>query len=257
MSMQTGTSDSSTSGTVDKAIDVLFYLHAQRDGQGVSEIGRALGLPKSSVHRLLATLARRELVERDDRGRYRPGIGLVALGLGAQEREPVVIAARSVLEEEAEALGETFFLVGLRAREIVVLDKVEGTGFLRASPQVGSAVPVHSTAVGKLFLAFAPNEVVFPTGSLEAFTPNTAVDPGSLRAVVAETKLRRWASNLDEWHAGLSVLAAPILNGERMVAAVALALSSPRLEELGSERLARRVVGAGRRIAARLQGTRL
>lgn len=255
--MSAGTSESGQLGSVEKAIDVLFHLQAQPDAQGVTAIGRALGLPKASVHRLLAALRRRGLVERDDRGRYRPGIGLVALGLGAQEREPVVIAARPVLEQEAASLGETFFLVGLRAHDIVVLDKVEGTGFLRASPRVGSSVPVHATAVGKLFLAFSPADVSFPRGSLEAFTPSTAVDPGSLRAAVAETKLRRWASNYEEWHAGLSVLAAPVVVWERMVAAVALALSSPRLEELGGEALAQRVVLAGRRIAARMEGSGL
>jgi DNA-binding IclR family transcriptional regulator len=252
-----GTSEGGQLGSVEKAIDVLFHLQAQPDAQGVTAIGRALGLPKASVHRLLAALRRRGLVERDDRGRYRPGIGLVSLGLGAQEREPVVIAARPVLEQEAASLGETFFLVGLRAHDIVVLDKVEGTGFLRASPRVGSTVPVHATAVGKLFLAFSPGEVSFPRGSLEAFTPSTAVDPGALRAAVAETKLRRWASNHEEWHPGLSVLAAPVVVWERMVAAVALALSSPRLEELGGEALAQRVVLAGRRIAARMEGSGL
>ncbi len=240
------------SGTVEKAIDVLFHLNAQPEARGVTAIAAELGLAKSSVHRLLVTLTGRGLVEQDERGRYRPGIGLVALGLGALEREPVVVAARPVLEQEAEALGETFFLVGQRAHEIVVLDKVEGTGFLRAAPRVGSAVPVHATAVGKLYLAFASEDVVFPTGPLEAFTPGTAVDPGALRAAVAETKLRRWASNRDEWIPGLSVLAAPVLVGERMLAAVALAMPSPRMEEFGEEPLARRVVAAGARIARRL-----
>ena len=244
-----------TTGTVDKAIDILFHLHGCSEAQGVSAIGRALGLPKSSAHRLLTTLARRDLVERDGRGRYRPGIGLLALGLGSQEREPAVLAARPILEQEAEALGETFFLVGLRGQEIVVLDKVEGTGFLRAAPQIGSTVPVHATAVGKLFLAFASGDVSFPPGPLESFTANTAADAGALRAAVAETKLRRWASNLDEWHAGLSVFAAPILLSDRMIAGLAVALSSPRLEEIGTETLAARVVSAARRIAARLEGS--
>jgi DNA-binding IclR family transcriptional regulator len=254
--MSPAPTESSTrqAGTVEKAIDVLFHLNNCPDARGVTAIARDLGLPKSSAHRLLATLARRGLVEQDERGCYRPGIGLVALGLGALEREPVVVAARAVLEEEAEALGETFFLVGQRASEIVVLDKVEGTGFLRAAPRVGRAVPVHATAVGKLYLAFAPRQVAFPAGSLEAFTQNTAVDAGALRAVVAETKLRRWASNRDEWIPGLSVLAAPVLAGERMRAAVALAMPSQRLEEFGEEVLARRVVAAGRRIASRLEG---
>ena len=252
----TGTSPEATqAGTVEKAVDILFHLHGSSESRGVTAIAADLGLAKSSTHRLLTTLLRRGLVERDERGRYRPGIGLVALGLGALEREPVVVAARSVLEEEAESLGETFFLVGLRAQEIVVLDKVEGTGFLRAAPRVGSAVPVHATAVGKLYLAFASGLLSFPGGTLEAFTSRTAVDVGSLRAAVAETKLRRWASNRDEWIPGLSVLAAPVLSDERMMAAVALAMPSARLEEFGEEVLARRIVAAGLRIASRLEGS--
>lgn len=249
------TPDIAPTGTVEKAVDILFHLHGLPESRGVTGIAADLGLAKSSTHRLLATLLRRGLVERDERGRYRPGIGLVALGLGALEREPAVVAARPVLEEEAESLGETFFLVGLRAQEIVVLDKVEGTGFLRAAPRVGSAVPLHATAVGKLYLAFAGGLVNFPAGTLEAFTSRTSVDPGALRAAVAETKLRRWASNRDEWIPGLSVLAAPVLSGERMLAAVALAMPSPRLDEFGEEALARRIVAAGLRIAARLGGS--
>lgn len=255
MTISSTDSSSTQAGTVEKAIDVLFHLNASSESRGVTAIAEALGLPKSSVHRLLVSLARRGLVEQDTRGRYRPGIGLVALGLGALDREPVVVAARSVLEQEAESLGETFFLVGQRAHEIVVLDKVEGTGFLRAAPRVGATVPIHATAVGKLYLAFAPAAVSFPAGPLEAFTQETAVDAGALRAAVAETKLRRWASNRDEWIPGLSVLAAPVLVGERMRAAVALAMPSQRLEEFGEEALARRVVDAGGRIASRLEGS--
>ena len=254
MSISSPESGSATTGTVEKAIDLLFHLSASPDARGLTAISKDVGIPKSSAHRLLATLTRRGLVEQDENGRYRPGIGLVALGLGALEREPAVLAARPVLEEEAEALGETFFLVGQRAGEIVVLDKAEGTGFLRAAPRVGSTVPIHATAVGKLFLAFASDRVPFPSGRLESFTGATAVDAGALRAAVAETKLRRWASNRDEWIPGLSVLAAPILSGERMRAAVALAMPSQRLEEFGEELLARRVVAAGARIANRLEG---
>lgn len=118
---------------------------------GVTDLGRALGLPKSSAHRLLAALAKRGLVDRDDRDRYRPGIALLALGLGVLDSEPIVAAARQVLEAGARDLGETHFLVGARGGRLLVLDKAEGSGFLRASPQVGSSVPVHATAVGGSF----------------------------------------------------------------------------------------------------------
>ena len=83
-----------SAATVEKALDVLFHLHDAGGALGLSEIGTALELPKSSCHRLLSALVSREVVERDDSGRNRPGLALLSLGLGAQGREPVVAAAR-------------------------------------------------------------------------------------------------------------------------------------------------------------------
>ena len=242
------------SGTVEKALDVLFYLSGSVEPRGVTAIAQALDMPKSSTHRLLTTLARRNLVEQDERGRYHVGIALIALGLGAQEREPVVVAARPILESAAAEVGETFFLVIARAGQLVVLDKAEGNGFVRAAPQIGSTVPVHATAVGKLYLAFDPSAVSVPPDGMTAFTQNTLDNEKALREAVEASREQGWASNIEEWQSGLSVLAAPVLVGGRLVASVALALVSPRLEELGIQTLARRVVHAAEGIALRLEG---
>jgi len=242
-------------GTVEKAVDVLFHLHAEGGPRGVTDIGRALGLPKSSTHRLLSALGRRGLVERDARGRYRPGIGLVALGLGALESEPVVVAARPVLEEAAHALGETCFLVAARAGRLVVLDKAEGTGFLRAAPRVGSSVPVHATAAGKLFLAFGDAAISAPGESYERFAENTRTQPSELAAEVERARERGFAENCEEWIPGLSVLAAPVRVGERLIATVAVAVPAQRYTALGVDEVARRTLAAAERIAARIAGT--
>jgi DNA-binding IclR family transcriptional regulator len=241
-------------GTIEKAIDVLFHLHSSGPS-GVTAIGRALEMPKSSVHRLLTALGRRGLVERDAGGQYRPGVGLIALGLGVLDQEPAVVAARPILEACADEVGETFFLVAARAGVLVVLEKAEGTGFLRAAPQVGSTVPAHATAVGKVYLAFAPEQLVRRGGEeSQSFTPQTLIDGAKLDAAVEEVREKGLAQNRDEWIAGLSVWAAPIWLSDRMVAAVALAAPSPRVAELGETRLARRVVEAAKKISARLQG---
>jgi DNA-binding IclR family transcriptional regulator len=242
-------------GTIAKAIEVLFHLHEVGSPRGVTAIGRELGMPRSSVHRLLAPLLARGLVERDGEGHYRPGMGLVALGLGVLEREPVVTASRPVLERFADELGETFFLVGARAGELVVLEKAEGRGFLRAAPQVGARVPVHATAAGKLYLAFAPEEVP-PPGSEEApsYTERTLTDRVALAAESARALENGLAWNRDEWIPGLSVIAAPIRAGQRMLAALALALPSSRLESLGENLLCERIRAAADEISRRLSG---
>jgi IclR family acetate operon transcriptional repressor len=242
--------------TVEKAIDLLFHLHAAGEPLGVSVLGRALGLPKSTAHRLLVPLVRRGLVERDGSGRYQPGFALVALGLGVLRGDPLVAAARPVLEAEARHLGETVFLTAARGGRITVLEKAEGRGFLRAAPQVGSEVPVHATAVGKLQLAFAPDEVA-PDLPLQPFTPATSVTRERLEQEVERARLRGHAENRDEWIPGLAVVAAPVLLAGRLVAAVAIALPSARLRELSAEALARRAVDAACRVAARLSGTGL
>lgn len=239
-------------GAIEKAVQVLFHLHGCPSPQGVTAVGRALGIPKSSAHRLLSALGRRGLVERDGRGRYRPGIGLVALGLGALERDPVVAAARPVLEAEAEALGETFFLVAVRSGRLVVLDKVEGTGFLRAAPRIGQEVPVHATAVGKLFLAFG--DAAPPPECLERFTEHTRADARSLAREVERTRSRGFAENREEWIPGLHVVAAPVATGGRLRGAIAVAAPAARMAELVPERVARRVQEAAARVSARLSG---
>ena len=243
-------------GTIDKAIDVLFHLHREGGPSGVTAIGRALDMPKSSVHRLLAPLLRRGLVERDDRGRYRPGVGLVALGLGVLDREPTVAAAHSVLEACAGEVGQTFFLVAARAGRLMVLDKAEGTGFLRFSPRVGAEVPAHATAVGKLYLAFAPDAISEEGRSDRTrFTERTLLEEDALAREVERVGRTGLAHNEDEWIPGLSVIAAPIHAGARMAGAVALALPSPAVASHGRDDLETRVREAAEKITARLSGS--
>jgi IclR family transcriptional regulator, acetate operon repressor len=241
---------------IDKALDVLFHLHASPLALGVSELGRSLALPRSSTHRLLSSLKRRALVEQDAAGRYRPGVGLIALAAGVLERDPLVSAARPVLETSAESLGDTFFLVAARGGRLLVLDKAEGNGVLRASPRLGSEVPVHATAVGKLYLAHAPEQVAAPAleEARRRFTAQTLADDAALRAEAEAAAERGYATNRQEWIAGLYVVAAPILVAERMHGAVCAALPSTRMQQLAESDVATRVVDAAAHIARRLRG---
>ena len=241
--------------SVEKALDLLQALHDAAGPLGPSALARALGLPKSTAHRLLAPLVRRGLVERDAEGTYRPGFALVSLGLGVLRSDPLVAAARPALEAEARALGETVFVTAARAGRIAVLEKAEGAGFLRAAPQVGATVPVHATAVGKLQLAFDPDSVSLPVGAWPRFTPRTPTSRRALEREVARARKRGWAENREEWMPGLVVLAAPVVAAGRMQATLALAALSVRLPAAKTERVARKLVAAAAKIGARLEGS--
>jgi len=255
-----------SAATVEKALDVLFHLHERPEPWGVSDLGRALNLPKSSVHRLLVSLRRRGLVESDERGRYRPGIALLALGLGVLDREPLVAAARPVLEAAARSLDETFFVVAARAGALTVLDKVEGTGFLRAAPRVGSVIPAHLTAVGRLYLAYAPEALQPVRGSRASAKrgapsktrpvrrPAAAEAQGLPEHESALLRRRGYAENLGGWIEGLAVFAAPVLLHDRMLGAIATALPTPGLARIEKKTIIESVVRAARSVSARLSG---
>ncbi len=241
------------STAVDKALDVLFYLHEERDARGVSDVSRALAIPKSTAHRLLAALRRRALVEQDDSGRYRPGVGVLTLAGGLLDREPLVAAAHGVLEKEAADFGETFFLVAARSGKLLVIEKAEGNGVLRVSPAIGSEIPARATAVGKLYMAHGPDQLVQEEPT--RFTEHTIVDSRRLAREVEHARKRGYALNRQEWIEGLGVVAAPILAGDAIKGAVCTAMSSNRLGLLDIDEVAQRVMGAAARIASRMEGS--
>ena len=241
------------STAVDKALDVLFYLHEERDARGVTDVGRALSIPKSTAHRLLAALRRRALVEQDTSGRYRPGVGVLTLAGGLLDREPLVAAAQGLLEKEAAEFGETFFLVAARAGRLLVLEKAEGTGVLRVSPAIGSEVPARATAVGKLYLAHGPH--LLAAEEPTRFTEHTIVDTRRLAREVQAARRDGYAVNRQEWIDGLAVVAAPILTGGRIRGAVCTAMSSNRFDSVDTDEVAQRCKSAAAHIASRVEGS--
>jgi IclR family acetate operon transcriptional repressor len=206
------------SGTVDKAVRVLEVLREARAPLALAELARPLGIPKSTTHRLLASLLAAALVEQQADGRYALGMGLVRLGLGALALDPIVRASELELERAARELGETFFLVKARAARLVVLSKVEGTGMLRVAPDVGAEVPVDVTASGRLYLALAPELL--------------AGNPGARRAsaeLVKRAGSRGYDVNDGEWLPGLTVIAAPVVRQKELQGCVTCAGPAVRL----------------------------
>lgn len=237
----------------DKALDVLFYLRDAGAARGITDISRALSLPKSSAHRMAATLTRRGLLEQDDRGHYRLGIGLLSLGMGFLNQEPAVVASRPILQGVAADLGETCFLVAARAGELVVLAKAEGSGVLRASPPVGTVVPVGATAAGKLYLAFAPYELS-PAGEHQGRFTEATLEGNSLDAAVTAAAETGFSQNVDEWIEGLSVLAAPVFANGDLCGVIALAVPSTRLRDMNRTAAIARLTRAATELSARLEG---
>lgn len=233
------------SGTVDKAVRVLEALRHAQGAASLSALAATLDMPKPTLHRLLASLCAHDLVEQHDDGRYALGVGLVRLGLSALSVDPFVRVARVELEREAHLFGETFFLVGARAGRLFVLDKVEGTGLLRAAPSVGTEVPVDVTASGRLYLGLAPT-----------LLRETADTRRVSKRAVDKAVAQGWDMNQGEWISGLTVVASPVFALSRMFGTVACAGAASQLSGAKLDEAVRRIKRVSTRVVSALEGRR-
>jgi DNA-binding IclR family transcriptional regulator len=145
-------------GAVDNALRLLL-LFRERKKVRVSEAGRAIGVASSTAHRLLDTMRYHGFVKQDAESRaYEPGPALTELGLAAVRELDLRRWAHPHMEALSEQVGETVHLLVLRGRDSLFIDAVEGTDPLRVTSRIGTIVPAHTTAGGRLLLAQLPAE---------------------------------------------------------------------------------------------------
>jgi DNA-binding IclR family transcriptional regulator len=213
-----------------KALRVLCALEHSPEGRGVTDIARTLDLPKSAVHRLLATFQELGFVQQQPDSRYILGPGLARLGLRAAEMFTPRRVARPYLEALARDIGETVFLGLLTQDQVLVVDKVEHGQVLRVSPALGTLLPLHRAALGKVLLAFRPTpERRQYLQALEEGHRVTAPEWGdrALQQELAAIRRQGFAVSLEDWTPDICCLAAPIRPRQGAVSA-ALALALPR-----------------------------
>ncbi len=214
---------------VERALDILLAFLRAGPQLGITEISRALRLPKPTVHRLVSTLAGRGFLSRDPQtAHYRVGISLFRLGTlflaGAEVRQ----AALPIIRDLARATGETVNLNVAIDRRRVCIEKVESTHDIRHFVELGRPLRLYAGASGKVLLAFmdeAEIDAVIAEG-LDPLTPRTVLDPERLRRQLAEIRRRGYATSSDERVVGASAVSAPVYEGTGRAVA-GLTISGP------------------------------
>lgn len=225
--------------SADRALRILASFDAECDSLGITEVAQELGIHKSTVSRLMATLEGRGFVRRDG-DRFVPGLELARIARTADPVTPLVDHAVPIMERLASTTGEAVTLGVPRGAGAVYVAQRDGAHILRIGNWVGRSTPLHSSATGKALLAFSETRVV---GHLERHTPKTIVEPGLLGRELERTRLRGYAVIRDELEVGLTAAAAPVF--DRTSACVAaLAVSGP------SFRLARSLGSLGEQCVA-------
>ena len=228
--------------TVRNCLHVLEAFEGKEE-LGVTELAEALGLHKNNVFRLLATLADSGYVEKNEEtDRYRLGVSCVALAHSFSRNRNLMVEAREVVSGLAASTGETAHLATLSAFEVMHLDGEQPARLVVTGLRVGTRLPAHCTALGKVLLGCgAPgllesyDHEVLSARPLEPFTGSTLVDRHKLVEHLRAVGAQGWAIDQEECEEGLCCAASPVLDGSgRLVAA--LSVSGPAFR-LGSRRL--------------------
>lgn len=221
--------------TVGKVARILDLFSVEKPEWGVSELGRELGIPKSTAHELAQSLAEQRFLCRTDDGRYQLGWRLFELSQTLLDTTHIRVEARYILEELAQRWGQTAHLATLEGVQAVYIEKlprVANTGKF-PSPK-GARRPAHCSSVGKVLLASRKWGQLAPlleAAGLRAFTPNTVTDVAELAGELETVRERGYAYDREEASRGLCCVAAPIHDRQgKVVAAASLCVPKNEFE---------------------------
>lgn len=212
------TTGGATIATVERAMDVLLHIASAKGPDfGITELAEDLSMSKAAVHRVLASLRGRGLVDVDERTRrYSLGVGSLRLGLAYLDRIDVRRLGRPALERLSQRTNETATLsVLLGDAERIYVDQVTPEREVIMSVTMGEPYPLHAGASGRAFLSFidaARREDYLANVALLALTESTVTDREALRANLDAVRQQGWATSWGERKSGAASVAAPVLD---------------------------------------------
>ncbi len=240
---------------VARALRILEHLARSAPAPRLSDLARDLGVGKSTLHGLLATLEAEGWVVRDG-GRYRVGRGVLDLARDAFGLWEVEHLARPFMERVAGRVGESVFVGVPRDDRVVIRGCVPGGDEMQVTARAGVALPLFATATGKVVLAgMAPPDAVrrVRAAALEPFTDRTITDPDRLLDEVAAVRKRGYATDDEEYLRGIRAVAAPVRRGGRTVGLLWVAGFAGRLTDGRMDRAAAELVDAAGLVGRLLQ----
>jgi DNA-binding IclR family transcriptional regulator len=216
--------------STERSLRLLGLLAAEGRALALADLAQQLSLPKATVHRLTAQLLAAGYLARDiDEKRFSVGPALRRLALDVLNHGIERGLRHALLDDLVREVGETCNFTTLDGTQVLYLDRVEAQWPLRLTLDVGSHVPLHCTASGKLFLAMMPvarREQVIAQLSLPRMTAQTLVDADALRAECDAIAAAGYATDREEFIVGLIAAAVPVRDAQGTVRA-ALAVHAP------------------------------
>lgn len=209
---------------IHRVFDILEYLSLAQGRRGPTEIAEAVGLSKSTVHRLLSSMCERGYVEKkNEEGTYGIGAKLVEVVSSHINNLELQTESRPILNELHDSLGLVIHLGILDRHEVVYVEKMDIEPNLRRYAQIGLRVPAQCSSLGKCLLAcLSGEEMEFMMAQcrFEAYTPRAITSLADLKSHLRKVRLQGWAMDDEEYMTGHRCIGAPVYDyrGETIAA---------------------------------------
>ncbi|WP_395310771.1 IclR family transcriptional regulator [Mycobacterium sp. AMU20-3851] len=246
----------------ESVVSAFRVLEAVAESQpvGLSELARTVGLPKSTVQRILLTLQEVGWLRPTETTptRWQLTYRVVAIVGRAGGGESLRDLALPVMNELQLGTTETIHLAAADGDSLVLVERLDTSHRLRAFLPLGERIALHASATGLAYLSACSTEYLdgYLAGPLPAQTPDTITDPDRIRAVVNEIRDRGYSVNVGGLSHGISSLGAPIESRSGPVAALSVSGPSSRITADRFDELGAQVRDAAARISMALRGER-
>lgn len=212
-----------------RVLGLLGAFDDQHRSLTLTALAQRSGLPLATAHRLVRELAGWGALRRTESGEYVIGRRMWDLGLLAEVQTGLRQIASPFLHDLHAATLATVHLAVRDGSEVLYVDRVSGHLSVPIVSRVGSRLPMHATGVGKILLAYAPEEVrTTVLARLTRVTPFTVTQPGRLLEQLKRVHRDGWATTTEEMSLGASSIAVPVRASDgEVVAALGIVVASP------------------------------
>ncbi len=221
---------------VHRAIQVIEMLASSHEPISLAEVSKRLGVPKSSMFRILLTLEERSIVVQDhDRKVFALGMKLLDWGNAALEKIDLKTIAHPHLLRLAHETKESFYLAILDDTEVIIIDRADSPEIWKMVARLGQRSPAHCTASGQVLIADLSQSAltrILDRVGLRKFTPKTITSVTRLKKRLSDVRTLGYAVADREYKPDLFAAAVPIYDHRgKAVAALMTALPTERAEK--------------------------
>jgi DNA-binding IclR family transcriptional regulator len=214
-----------------RACNILRCLSRDKNHFRISELARQLQLDRSTTYRILLSLEKCGLAEKNNKtGEYSLGVAAFEIGNTYLRRMDFIQISKPIMTDLALKAQETVHLAVLSDTEIVYVDKVDSPRTLGVMSKIGQRAPVYCTALGKVLLAHQPKDELsslIDRIKLKPFTQNTITSKKRLAEELKVIREKGYAVDQREYEEDVECIGAPIRNhlGDTIAA---LSISGPQ-----------------------------